>query len=81
MLCAPSRQTACRKTPAPLRLAAARRRSENARPGNGDPQAVKAHLGEQGDIFRVAMIKIDRDIFDAAVARTRSTTGPKTPCG
>ena len=40
----------------------------NSRPGDGDPQAVKAHLSEQGDIFRVAMVKIDRHILYAAVA-------------
>ena len=42
---------------------------KNAGPGNGDAQAAKAHLGEQLDVFRVAMIEVDGDILDAAVPR------------
>ncbi|VFS59018.1 Uncharacterised protein [Raoultella planticola] len=42
---------------------------ENPRPGNRHPQAVEAHLRKQTDILRVAMVKIDRDIFDTAIAR------------
>ncbi len=40
----------------------------DAGPGDRDSQAVKTHLGKQGDIFRIAMVKIDRHIFYAAVA-------------
>ena len=40
----------------------------DAGPGDGHPQAVKAHLGEQSDIFRVAMVKIDRHILNTALA-------------
>ena len=36
---------------------------ENTRPANRHPQTVKAHLGKQRNIFRIAMIKIDSDIF------------------
>ncbi len=41
---------------------------EDTCPGNGDAQAVEAHFGEQFDIFRVAVIEIDRHVFNAAVA-------------
>ncbi|MNB83907.1 hypothetical protein D3C75_307490 [compost metagenome] len=40
---------------------------EDTRPGNGDAQAAEAHFGEQFDVFRVAMVEIDRHVFDAAV--------------
>ena len=42
---------------------------KNAGPGNGDAQAAKAHLSEQFDVFRVAVIEVDGDVLDAAVAR------------
>ena len=40
----------------------------DAGPGDRDSQAVKAHLGKQGDIFRIAMVKIDRHILNPVVA-------------
>lgn len=49
-----------------LRLIALR---ENTRPGNGYAQAVKAHLGKEADILRITMVKIDGNIFYAAIAR------------
>ena len=40
----------------------------DAGPGDRDSQAVKTHLGKQGDIFRIAMVKIDRHILNPVVA-------------
>ena len=42
---------------------------EDTRPGDRYPQTVEAHLSEQRDILRVTMVKIDRHIFNTAVAR------------
>ncbi len=41
---------------------------KDARPGDGNAQAAESHFGKQRDIFRVAVIEIDRHILNAAVA-------------
>ena len=41
----------------------------NPRPRNRNTQTVEAHLGKQCDIFRIAVIEIDRHIFNAGITR------------